>query len=310
MQDELSALPAPPQVAASAPPPQPPPARVWPSLVVMLAVFPLSTLVSITFILVALLAIDVEPQLDDGSFYSQLIELGKSPWGLLALVVPGELVYLACALGPAALSPVPLLRRIGLARPRIGFATGLLVLLGTLGVQQATLLVLMPLLGEPSEQMRWISTLLTQPEGGLALLTLLLFSVLPGICEELFFRGYLQTRLSERWPAWAAIGLASVVFAAVHGDVQHSLAVLPLGVWFGFVGWKCGSVLVPIACHVLNNFTAILFAWWIADPDLEQVPLTPTLLGALLVLCTCTLCAALALLRGPDRAQSPASGTA
>ena len=82
-----------------------------------------------------------------------------------------------------------------------------------------------------------------------------LIALVPGLCEELFFRGLLQRSLGN---GPLAIGVAAVAFALVHLDPPHVLGVLPLGLFFGWVAARTGSVLVPIVAHVSNNTVSLI----------------------------------------------------
>jgi membrane protease YdiL (CAAX protease family) len=81
--------------------------------------------------------------------------------------------------------------------------------------------------------------------------------VVPGIVEELLFRGYLQSRLLQRWPPLLAVGASALIFSAAHLDPIHVLGVIPLGVWLGTVAWRAGSVWPAILCHAVNNAVAV-----------------------------------------------------
>ena len=88
---------------------------------------------------------------------------------------------------------------------------------------------------------------------GWGVIFVLLIAFLPGFIEETMFRGYIQQRFMTRWSPWKAIGVTSVLFALVH-VTPHGMAVaLPLGVWFGYIAWKCGSIGPCIACHAFVN---------------------------------------------------------
>ncbi|MEN0109586.1 MAG: CPBP family intramembrane glutamic endopeptidase [Planctomycetota bacterium] len=78
-------------------------------------------------------------------------------------------------------------------------------------------------------------------------------AAVPGVCEELLFRGYIQRRLLRRWsPAWS-IGWATVLFAVAHVAPSYIAVALPLGVWFGVIAWRTGSVWPSVACHAFVN---------------------------------------------------------
>jgi membrane protease YdiL (CAAX protease family) len=82
-----------------------------------------------------------------------------------------------------------------------------------------------------------------------------LIALVPGLCEELFFRGLLQRSLGN---GPLAIGVAAIAFALVHLDPPHVLGVLPLGLFFGWVAARTGSVLVPMVAHVSNNTVSLV----------------------------------------------------
>jgi len=79
--------------------------------------------------------------------------------------------------------------------------------------------------------------------------------VVAGASEEIFFRGFMQSRLREHWPPAAAVMAASASFAALHVDVSavHMVLALALGLYLGFVAEATGSTLPCIVCHIVNN---------------------------------------------------------
>lgn len=81
-----------------------------------------------------------------------------------------------------------------------------------------------------------------------------------GAVEEIFFRGYMQARLRERWSPPAAVLASSSAFAILHVDVSlvYMALALALGLYLGFVAQLSGSTLPAIVCHVVNNVTYTL----------------------------------------------------
>jgi membrane protease YdiL (CAAX protease family) len=77
--------------------------------------------------------------------------------------------------------------------------------------------------------------------------------VVAGIAEEVFFRGYMQSLLRERWRPWTAIVVTSVCFGALHLDPVHAALAFLLGLYLGFVVELSGSALPAVTCHVVNN---------------------------------------------------------
>ena len=75
-------------------------------------------------------------------------------------------------------------------------------------------------------------------------LPFLLMAVLPAICEELAFRGFILSGLRHVGHKWWAIALSAVFFGIAHTVVQQSLAAAALGLVIGYVAVQTTS-LVP-----------------------------------------------------------------
>lgn len=83
--------------------------------------------------------------------------------------------------------------------------------------------------------------------------------ITPGVCEEVVYRGFAVTALlAYGLPWWAALGLASVPFALLHGEgatasVESFASYLVLGVAFGAVFLEFGSIWPAVAAHAGYN---------------------------------------------------------
>jgi membrane protease YdiL (CAAX protease family) len=95
--------------------------------------------------------------------------------------------------------------------------------------------------------------------GGLELaISLLGLAILPGFGEELALRGWIQRGLAPRIGAPAAVGLASLLFALLHGEPVHASGAFLLGLYLGTVTVLSGSLRPAVLCHVVNNLLATL----------------------------------------------------
>lgn len=94
------------------------------------------------------------------------------------------------------------------------------------------------------------------------------FALLPGVSEELAFRGLVQNAAG---PARLRLALSAVLFALFHIDPHHIVGVLPLGIFLAWVGARYG-VLVTIVAHVVNNTAAIAMVRS-GHPSEEVLPL-------------------------------------
>jgi membrane protease YdiL (CAAX protease family) len=124
------------------------------------------------------------------------------------------------------------------------------------------------------------------------------FALLPGVAEELAFRGLLQ---SASGPARLRLALSAILFALFHVDPHHVVGVLPLGLFFAWVASRYGT-LVTIGAHVANNTIAIAMAR--AGQDSEEVVPFSWVAASWLVVLACTV----ALARGPARGADGEGG--
>src|SRR5207245_486355 len=84
------------------------------------------------------------------------------------------------------------------------------------------------------------------------LLAVIIVGVVAGTAEEMFFRGYMQTRLVQRLPRVAAVGITAFCFGVFHLDWLHGLLALALGLYLGWITELTGSALPAVVCHVIN----------------------------------------------------------
>ncbi|HSH51734.1 MAG TPA: CPBP family intramembrane glutamic endopeptidase, partial [Bacteroidales bacterium] len=99
-------------------------------------------------------------------------------------------------------------------------------------------------------------------------------AVIPAICEETFFRGYVQKSFEFRIkPIWAA-ALTAMFFALYHFNPYGLLALFALGFFFGYSAYKSNSIFIPLILHFLNNLIAIVAYFIFGDAELMQPDVT------------------------------------
>ncbi|MCX7606918.1 MAG: CPBP family intramembrane metalloprotease [Bacteroidia bacterium] len=96
--------------------------------------------------------------------------------------------------------------------------------------------------------------------GSLPLL-ILFMAVAPGICEELFFRGALQTQLRRFLHPHVAIWLTALLFSLIHFQVYGLIPRALLGAIMGYLTWWTGKLWPAIWAHFLNNAYATVVAY-------------------------------------------------
>ena len=88
---------------------------------------------------------------------------------------------------------------------------------------------------------------------------LLLTALLPGICEELAFRGFILGGLKSRLPAFWAVFLTSLVFGLAHvNTLQQTISAGLLGLILGYVAVKSKQITPCIVLHMSYNGLLLL----------------------------------------------------
>lgn len=90
-------------------------------------------------------------------------------------------------------------------------------------------------------------------------LGVLSITLLAPILEELLFRGAIQGRLQTMiQKPWVAIIASSLIFGVVHMNPAQIPFAFLLGIMFGWLYYRTGSLLPGIIGHVLNNSAAAI----------------------------------------------------
>lgn len=105
---------------------------------------------------------------------------------------------------------------------------------------------------------------------------LLLLAVVPAVCEELFFRGYVQRRLEAGGTATSAIVLSGLAFGLYHLRLTHLLPLTVVGAYLAYAVFATQRLRPAIAAHFAYNAALIVLAWRGLDPG--ALPLSGWLL--------------------------------
>jgi len=88
-------------------------------------------------------------------------------------------------------------------------------------------------------------------------ITLIVFALLPGVCEELLFRGLLLAGLRRRLSAFQVVVAVGVVFGLFHVEFEKIPIVSLMGVLLALVCLRSGSIFTAMLVHVANNGLAM-----------------------------------------------------
>ena len=147
----------------------------------------------------------------------------------------------------------------GGAWPWRGILIGLCLATGMVLLQPP----LLELWAEPLglEEPSWYAAALLLTDPGVSVAVFVAVALIPALCEEAFFRGYLLTRLLP-WGLWPALGLQALVFAAYHIDLYGLPIYLISGLVLGVLRMRTGSLWPAIVLHATNNAWGILEHHW------------------------------------------------
>ncbi len=101
-----------------------------------------------------------------------------------------------------------------------------------------------------------LSQLIFEPDS--LWMLLLVVAVLPAVCEELAFRGFVLSGLRHMGHKWTAILVSSLFFGATHALFQQSIVASLVGAILGYLAIQSGSIWPCILFHAIHNSLAVL----------------------------------------------------
>jgi ABC-2 type transport system permease protein/sodium transport system permease protein len=117
-------------------------------------------------------------------------------------------------------------------------------------------------------QVQLVREMLAQLQNIPPAVILVSLALIPAVCEELFFRGYLFQALSCRFSPLGTLLISAVLFGLFHVVASSAAALerfLPstfLGLMLGWVCWRSGSVLPGMVLHGCHNGLLLMIAYY------------------------------------------------
>lgn len=105
------------------------------------------------------------------------------------------------------------------------------------------------------------------------LFNLFMVALIPAIGEELLFRGVLL-RLFKEWTKniYLAIFITGFLFSFIHFQFYGFVPRFLLGVFYGFLVYKTGSLWFPVIAHFINNAIGVFVYYFYFDrPNFEEI---------------------------------------
>lgn len=239
--------------------------RIWTVFVAFAAAF-------LAFILVQFLVVGIaglilmksgESFSSSRDFMEALQQVIVEPKVVILFGLLSQLIILAVAIVAVYCSAEPMVRRLRLGPSKlplwayplvIGGALAIAVFYGPIGD------FIVRRLHAPGGALKLLEDVLTHLTRTQALAAILVVGIMPGIAEEWLFRGYIQTRLSERLGRWWAILITALLFGVMHLDLVQSPFAAIFGVYLGYLAEQAGSIRPTMICHAANNTFQVLIA--------------------------------------------------
>ncbi len=113
---------------------------------------------------------------------------------------------------------------------------------------------------------------------GLAL-NMLVMAIIPGIGEELLFRGVILNSFAKNLNnKFLAVWITAFLFSAIHFQFYGFIPRLLLGAYFGYLLIWSKSIWVPVTAHFTNNAIIVLFYFFLKEEqnnyDLDTIGVT------------------------------------
>jgi membrane protease YdiL (CAAX protease family)/ABC-type transport system involved in multi-copper enzyme maturation permease subunit len=136
----------------------------------------------------------------------------------------------------------------------------------------------------PTEVLEAFGESLAAPEMGLLQLVFF-FSILPGVVEELTFRGVLLHGLRKRFRPWVLCLVVGLIFGAFHVSLFRIAPTAWLGLLLSATVLLTGSIFPAMAWHALSNALALIpfHLGWL--PEGFEPPAWATPLSAIALAC-------------------------
>ena len=92
----------------------------------------------------------------------------------------------------------------------------------------------------------------------LSVLGIINIIIMAPLCEEIFFRGFIFSKLNSIHKPIIAILMSSIFFSIVHGTFLQQSTVWVHGIVYSYFYYKTGNLRMSILAHFLNNFICLI----------------------------------------------------
>jgi len=184
--------------------------------------------------------------------------LVTSPWFLSATAGSSAAVLGAVALVGAKRSRERVGERLRFGRSGLSGVQFIAAVVGFSALGEACSAFVVMARIPVSGSLAWMTRALAGAKGPSLACAVLTVGLLAGLAEELFFRGFMQVRLRERFGPWAAVLVTAAAFGISHLNLLHAAMAFLMGLYAGWLLERTGSIRPGILGHAANNTLCIL----------------------------------------------------
>ncbi len=187
--------------------------------------------------------------------------------GIMGVALP-EILIALIAIAAVLLRKDSVTQRLSLRLPSIKSFFGAVVLMfGATAWQNAASMIFVGLTGYTSNtDLTFFESYFDKAS---PFVILIVVALIPAVCEELFFRGYLLNCFKSKKHAPAII-ITALLFAGIHLDVYKFFPLLIMAWAYGFIASKTESILLPVIFHFMNNALAVISFYTMKNNPVEE----------------------------------------
>ena len=181
-----------------------------------------------------------------------------------------EALLVAVPLMLVLLRKEKLVERFNLRLPSIGsFFSAVVFMLGASMWENASSYIYVAVFGMPEQNdMVFLENFFSNVNPTVALI---IIALIPAVCEELLFRGYIFDSFKGKKSKVVAVIVSSVLFSVIHFDAYKTVPILIMALAFGYITAKTDSVVIPMIFHFINNSMAVISFYATRGQDTEEV---------------------------------------
>ena len=178
------------------------------------------------------------------------------------------------------------------------------------GMTIATAFAAEPISSLLPEMPEWFEEVMSGLTGGNFILSFICVSIFAPLFEEWLCRGVVLRGLLTTMRPASAIAVSAVFFAVLHMNPWQALPAFLLGVVFGYVYYKTGSLKLTMLMHCANNTMAAIFSRIPAFEEAETFidVMNPWTYAGIFICCVTFLVSAIIVISGIPQKEENLGG--